>query len=98
MEMLWEVAGGVYRWDHKNFDTHISNTILLTNEHIRHSQLTELDYEYHKKLIEERLVTYEAKKLAKHEEYKHHKNIHEARTNPLVDPHLLMPKMEAHEH
>ena len=40
---LWTVMGGRFRWAHDLFDDSVDLCILLTNEHIKRSQLTDDD-------------------------------------------------------
>jgi len=54
MQQLFAIMRSVYRWDHRNFGTDFENCALLTNEHIRNNQLTELDQNFYLMVAKER--------------------------------------------
>jgi len=48
---LWKAARGPYKWDHAHFDADIDLCILLTNEHMRNHNLTNIDYEFRQAVL-----------------------------------------------
>jgi hypothetical protein len=63
----WAIVGYLYRWDHEHFDIDFENVCLLTNERIRRNQLTQLDYEFYRNLLNARYT----RKLEQGEKRKH---------------------------
>ncbi|OAF68928.1 hypothetical protein A3Q56_03301 [Intoshia linei] len=50
LKQAFSVFSGIYRYNHQNFDIDFDNTVLLTNELICKTELTDDDQKYQKKL------------------------------------------------
>ena len=76
MQKLWKVFRGIYRWDHKNFDFDFDNCAMLTNEHIKHNSLEELDRRFMQQIFQKRKMEEEKKaekRKREQEKYKQRK-------------------------
>jgi len=69
MEKLWQVVGGLFRWDRSRFDENFDLAALLTNFHIERNPLEHSDFEYHRKLIQLRREDYEQAIKRRKEQY-----------------------------
>lgn len=62
LQSLWGVVRDVYRWDHETFDADVDICIMLTNEHIQHHSLEEIDAQFFRQVAQQRRIVAEEKK------------------------------------
>ncbi len=76
LKSCWRILANTYRMDHANFDTDADNCILLTNELIKISNLSDVDLRAYKRNVElrkaEAIQKYERKRKAQ-QKYKENK-------------------------
>lgn len=83
---LWGVARNRYKWSLEHFDLDIDNCCYLTNEHIRHNQLTMLDYNFKAKHARSQAVLEEARQEKRRRQQKEHKARRKARLEQGASP------------
>ena len=55
LRQLFKLLRQPFKFCHSTFDLHVDNMIMLTNEHLRLSELNNEDLRRHKALIEQRI-------------------------------------------
>lgn len=70
LQQLWPILRNCYRWDHRHFDDDFTICVLLTNEHIRRLELSELDFSFKHKLALARHLFVEEKQRKRKEQVK----------------------------